>query len=185
MLRSTGPITTLALALILVGCSDAQRVGKHEFLVDDANLVPKSSYPFFLPRSEDDGFIFILNPDAARTEQRSVLVEERDKICDRAKGAKAFVNSTICARQKVEWLGRRWVRSGDDTFWTYSPETPSSSPAPFISCFKMEIRGHPGLCHATVAAGDLVLTIGLNDDEVPALENTYRQTVSALKRWER
>lgn len=184
--QMTEPAYTFAFttaAFLLVGCSDMQQVGSHRYRVPAENLVSKSSYPFFLPPSSDDGFIFILNPGALLTEQHSVLVQERSTICSKAKGREVHVNSTVCAAHKVEWRRRRWLRNGDETFWTYSPETPSRSPAPFVSCHKMEITGHTGLCSATVGADDLVLTIGLNADDLPALDDIYEQSVSALRAW--
>jgi hypothetical protein len=175
----------VVLAVFLLGgCGDElERVGSHRFRVPAENLVPESARPFFLPPPREDGFIFLLNPSAPLAEQRSVLVQERSTICDRARGLKAYVNSTICAKEEVEWRGRGWLRSGDDTNWTYSPGTASGSPAPFVSCIKMTIPGHPGLCSATLPAEDLALTISLNADELPALEAAYNRAVSALRTW--
>lgn len=159
-------------------------MGNHRFRVPPEHLVPESTYPFFLPPPSEDGFIFLLNPTAARTEQHSVLVQKREIICARARGSKARVNSTICAPEQVEWRGHRWLRNGNETHWTYSPEMPSGSPAPFVSCFKITIPDHPGLCGAILPADDLALTISLNADELPALEGTYERAVSALRAWE-
>lgn len=171
-------------AIILGGCNETERVGSHRFHVPSESLVPESDRPFFLPPAGEDGFIFKLNPTAALTEQRSVLVRELAMVCDRARGLKVHVNSTVCAAEDVSWRGRRWLKHGDETFWTFSPETPSGSPAPFVSCFNMEMPGHPGLCHATLAADDLALTISLNADELSSLEATYDSAVSKLRTWE-
>lgn len=174
----------LLVALTLGGCTEPERAGNHRFQVPAENLVPESDRPFYLPPAKEDGFIFTLDPTATLTGQRSVLVQKLAMVCDRARGLKAHVNSTICAAQDVEWRGQRWLRHGDETQWTYSPETPGGSPAPFVSCFKMTIPGHPGLCQATLAADDLALTISLNADEIPSLEATYDSAVSALSSWE-
>jgi hypothetical protein len=48
----------------------------------------------------------------------------------------------------------------------------------------MEIQGHAGLCTAVLPFGDLALTIALNADEVPELEDRFDQAVSALTRWQ-
>lgn len=173
-----------AAALLLAGCADAQQqVAGHLYNVPTANLISKSSYPFFLPKSQDDGFIFILNPEAELRQQRSVLVQEREAVCARANGA-GYVSRTICGPQQVAWKGLGWVRKGDETFWTYSPDTPRDADAPFISCHSMEVEGHPGRCSATLALDSLVLTIGLNDDELPRLEATYQRAASMLRSWE-
>lgn len=173
-----------ATALFLAGCTDGQQqVAGHRYDVPVANLIAANSNPFFLPKSKDDGFIFILNPQAALRQQRTVLVQDREGVCRRANGG-GYVSRTICGPNKVEWQGYEWLRNGDDTFWTYSPNTSSEANAPFVSCFKMQLEGHPGLCSATLGLDDLVLTIGLNDDELSALEATYQRAVSMLRSWE-
>jgi len=48
----------------------------------------------------------------------------------------------------------------------------------------MEIKGHSGLCSAVLDLGDLVVTISLNDDELPALEEIYERAASLLRSWE-
>ena len=74
-----------ATALLLAGCTKAQQqvAGRH-FNVPSANLIPKSDYPFFLPKSQDQSFIFILNPEAELRQRTSVLVQERVAVCERA-----------------------------------------------------------------------------------------------------
>ncbi|GEM_PF-4029357 len=187
---SAAPRTLLALSIavsataLLLSCAKAQQqVANHRYDVPFANLISKSDYPFFLPKSEDDGFIFILNPQADLRERRSVLVQERESVCIRANGG-GYVSRTICGAQNVEWKGHGWRRQGDDTFWTYSPATPAGANAPFVSCHKMEIKGHSGLCSAVLDLGDLVVTISLNDDELPALEEIYERAASLLRSWE-
>lgn len=173
-----------ATALTLGGCANAQQqVAGHRYNVPPANLIPQSDYPFFLPKPEDEGFIFILNPQAELRQQRSVLVEDRESVCIRANGG-GYVSRTICGAQRVEWKGHGWRRKGDDTWWTYSPDTPAGVNAPFVSCHKMQIEGHSGLCSAVLDFGDLVLTISLNDEELPALEETYERAASLLRSWE-
>jgi len=173
-----------ATALLLSGCANAkQQVAGHRFEVPSVNLVPESDYPFFFPKAHDEGFIFILNPGAELRQRRAVLVQERKTVCARANGG-GYVSQTICAPNEVEWQGQRWVKKGDETFWTYSPETPAGSDAPFVSCHKMQIEGQPGLCTAILALGDLVLMIGLDDDELPELEATYKRAASMLRAWE-
>ena len=94
--RATHSLYSYALlfvAILLGGCGEGvERVGEHRFLVPKESLVPENSYPFFLPPPKEDGFIFLLNPSAEVTEQRSVLVQEREVVCARASGLKARVN---------------------------------------------------------------------------------------------
>lgn len=171
-------------ALLLGGCANAeQQVAGHRYGVSSAHLVPKSDYPFFLPKSQDEGFIFTLNPEAELRQQRSVLVQSRVNVCERANGS-GYVSRTVCGPQTVEWQGHGWRRTGDDTWWTYSPDPPAAVDAPFVSCHKMQIEGHPGLCKASLPSGDLLLTISLNDDELHKLGETFQRAVSLLKEWE-
>jgi len=173
-----------ATALLLASCTNGQQqVSDHRYDVPVANLIAESSYPFFLPRSKGDGFIFVLNPTAELQEQTTVLVQDREEVCRQAQGG-GYVSKTICGPKKIEWRGRDWIRNGDDRSWTYSPNISSGQEAPFVSCFKMQIEGHSGLCSATLDLDDLVLTIGLDDDELPTLEATYQRAVSMLRSWE-
>ena len=173
-----------ATALLLAGCANAhQRVAGHKFDVPSTNLISKSDYPFFLPKSKDEGFTFIVNPETDLRQQKSVSVQSLKTVCARANG-RGYVSRTICGPQKLEWRGRKWVKKGDETYWTYSPEAPSARDAPFVSCHRMQIEGHPGLCKATLALEDLVLTISLDDDEISELEATYWQVESMLRSWE-
>ena len=177
-------LTALMLfAAIPTACEGTQKVGSHRFYVPSDNLISKGSYPFFLPQSDEEEFIFILNPLEPFTEQHSVLVQELANICERAKGSDAYVNSTICAPTAVAWSDQKWVRVGDDTFWQYRPKNAPNS-AYFVSCHKMEIPGQSGLCHATLPFGDLALDIGFDDDELPTLGQLYLEAGSKLKAWE-
>lgn len=177
-------LTAGATVLALCGCAnEQQRVAGHYYEVPDANLIPLNAYPFFLPKSEIEGFIFVLNPDAELRQQRSALVQDRERLCARANGH-GYVSQTICGSQSIEWKDRGWRKTGDETFWTYSPDTTPAADAPFVTCHKMEIDGHPGLCAASLPLGDLVLTISLNDDELPTLEAIYQRAATMLLSWE-
>lgn len=183
-LSSCGYIGAITV-LLLSGCADAQQqqVAGHRFNVPAASLISKSDYPFFLPKSQDEGFIFVLNPHAELRQRRTVLVQEKEAVCARVNG-EGYVSRAICGPRIIEWEDHGWVRSGDEIFWTYSPDTPSGEDAPFVSCHRMEIEGHSGLCKATLTLGDLMLTISLNDDELPALADTYENAASLLRSWE-
>ncbi len=111
------------------------------------------------------------------------MVEDREKMCKRANGG-GYVSQTICGSQSVDWRGQGWRKTGDDIFWNYSPDTLSDADAPFVTCHKMEIEGHSGLCTATLPFGNLVLSISLDDDELPYLDATYERAVSMLRSWE-
>ncbi|MGU3455652.1 hypothetical protein ACLBV5_05000 [Brevundimonas sp. M1A4_2e] len=173
-----------ATALLLVSCTNGQhQVSGHRYDVPVAYLIPGSSFPFFLPEPKDEGFLFILNPEADLRRRILVVVEGRAEVCRRANGS-GYVSKTICSPKPIEWQGHEWLRNGDDTFWTYSPNTSSGANTPFISCFKMETEGRSGLCSATLGVDDLALTIKLKDDEIPALEATFQKAMAMLRSWE-
>lgn len=173
-----------ATALLLAGCNNGhKKVSSHRYDVPVANIISGSSFPFFLPKIKDEGFIFILNPEDDIRQRIFVTVEGRSEVCRRANGS-GYVSKTICGPKPIEWQGHEWIRNGDDTFWTYSPNTSSGAHARFVSCFKMEIEGRSDICSAILGVDDLALTIKLNDDELPALEATYQKAVAMLRSWE-
>ena len=171
-------------ALLMSSCANVQHeVAGHRYNVPEASLIPTSAYPFFLPKTRGNAFIFYLNPQAEIRERRTVLVEGREEVCASANGG-GYVSRTICGQDQIRWQGFDWIKTGDEVFWTYSPDNPDSTDSPFIACHKMEIEGHSGMCSATVPLGDLVLTIGLDDDEVPELQKIYRRAAFLLRSWE-
>jgi hypothetical protein len=173
----------LAIGMATAGCDGVQIVGDHRYAVPSTYLIPRSDYPFFLPRSKkNDGFIFDLDPNAAPPKRHSVVVEDRASICATARGTAAYIARSACT--DTPWRGKAWSRDGDGIFWNYSPSTSARKSAPFVSCFKMQISGHPGLCHATLPWKDHLLTIGLYDDEVPRIDQLYDRATALLTAWQ-
>jgi hypothetical protein len=174
----------LLACLACCGCGGEQveRVGNHRFAIAAKNRIPASAWPAFLPRSSDDGISFVLNPNAALPERIIVGVDARESVCRRAAGGPADVNATICSTFPLRWRGRRLYRSGDEVFWQYAP-SPSGTPV-IARCSPASKRGN-GLCQATLPLGDLILTLHLNDSELPRLEADYDAAASLLHGWER
>lgn len=177
-----------ALPLAVIGCGPRDLVGTHSFDVPEAHAVPQSAWPFWLPRSDEQGFLFTLNPRAAPPDQVIVGVSSREDVCRRAAASAAYVNDTVCSSRPFRWEGQPRHRTGDGQFWTYvltesGPATAASRPQVVVSCFAMG-GGIPGRCTAIVPFGDLVLTLSMADPEVPRLEPAYRQATGLLQEWE-
>jgi len=178
---------------VLVACSacaqsKTEQAGGHRYAVADGHAVTEGDWPFFLPRSEEDGFTFVLNPKAALPHQILVGVDTKANVCRRAAGTKAYVNSTVCTASPLRWRDQELLRSGDETLWTYAlngpPAAPSKGRAILISC--SQISGPAkGLCMAPLPFGDLVITLHLQDAEVHRLGIDYDAATALLRSWER
>jgi hypothetical protein len=176
-------VATAAIATSF-GCakSKAEQAGSHRFAVPEDYRIPESDRPFFLPRSENDGFTFILNPTAALPQQILVGVDTKANICGRAAGTKAYVNSTVCSAAPLHWRGRDLHRSGDAVFWNYA--LAGSGQAVLINCSQVSGPAK-GLCMASLPFEDLVLTLHINDAEVGRLTADYDAATGLLRAWER
>ncbi len=176
----------LTAAFSLAACNNVQNEGGFQFQVPEENLISKSDYPFFLAGWPDtDGFIFILNPEAPLQKHVSVVVSDREDVCANANETNAYVNTSACAPSSIDWRNGPLVRHGDASFWTYSVAAiPDDKPAIFVSCHAMSLEGHPGICTATLPFKSLVLSIGVDDDEVPNLDRVFDRTVTVLENWE-
>ena len=183
--RKRSKFTVLVATFALAGCSNVQNVGGKQFDIPQKNLVAKSSYPFFLVGWPDqDGFIFILNPDDILQRQISVLVSNWVDVCANARGSTAFVNSSVCSKTATDWRKKPLKRAGDETFWTYGVVDPKTNErAIFVSCHKMEVKGHSGLCTATLPFENLVYSIGLSDSDVPNLSRFFDEATILLTKW--
>ncbi len=158
------------------------------FDVPKDNDISDSEAPFFLPALDpNDGFSFYLNPEATLPERNLVGVASRKRMCARAAGTQARVNSTVCASHPLSWRGRPLRKVNDGVFWTYDlpAEKGEKSPPVLASCSAMSEGTRPGLCTANLPYGDIVLTIHLRDNQVSSLEALYDQSTASLRAWER
>lgn len=175
---------------LLCGCSPnvTRKLDGRIFYVPKSYDGADSDKPFFLPTlNPDDGFSFTLNPQVALLDQNLITVASKKRICARAAGTKAQVNSTICATPPLSWQGLPLRKMTDGVFWTYDlPAAPEyASPRSLVSCFAMDERSEAGLCTASLPYGKLVLTVHLRDNQVGSLRSLYDQSVLHLREWER
>lgn len=182
--------TVLATASLVSGCSaSAQRTLEGRvFDIPKANVVLDSDAPFFLPAlNPRDGFSFYLNHEATLPDRNLVGVASKKRMCARAAGTEALVNSTVCANRPFSWRGRPIRKVTDGVFWTYQLPAGKGEMPPSVlaSCFAMAGGSRPGLCTAILPYDNLVLTIHFRDNQVGALQALYDQSATSLRRWER
>lgn len=187
-MRLTPPL--LLISCLLSACSgSAQRtLDGRVFDVPKTNDISDSDAPFFLPALDpNDGFSFYLNPDAGLPERNLVAVASRKRMCARAAGTEARINSTVCAARPPLWQHRPLLKVSDGVFWTYDlPAAAGQKRAPSLAgCSAMAGGTRPGLCTAVLPYGDLVLTIHFRDNQISSLEALYDQSTASLRRWER
>lgn len=184
-------IAALLMTASLVGACSASAQRSLEgrvFDVPKENDISGSEVPFFLPALDpNDGFSFDLNPEAALSERNLVGVASRKRMCARAAGTGALVNSTVCVSRPLSWRGRPLRKVSDGVFWTYKlpMENGEKSPPVLINCFAMNGGSRTGLCTASLPYDNLVLTIHFRDNQVGSLQALYDQSVASLRKWER
>lgn len=147
-----------AAAVLLAACSTKtkRRLGQHIFEVPEAYNVADDDAPFFLPALDpSDGFSFYLNPAAALPDRVLVGVASKDRMCARAAGTEARINSTVCASRPLAWRRKPLRKFSDSAFWTYDLPLEASrkqrtSRASLASCYAMAESAQPGLCMANL-----------------------------------
>jgi hypothetical protein len=180
----------VGVALVCSGCAggNVERAGNHRYAVPEGYRISGRARPVFLPLSEQDGFNFVLNPRAALPEQIIVGVDTKWNICRRAAGSQAYVNTTICGATPTRWRDGQLRRFGDETFWNYALAEPGAEndkpKAIAVSCSQVSGPAK-GLCIAPLPFGDLVLTLNINDKDIPKLAANYDAATALLRRWER
>jgi hypothetical protein len=181
---------SLLIASSLSACSAAaeRRLEGRVFDVPHANDISDTDAPFFLPALDpSDGFSFYINPEASLPERNLVGVASKKRMCARAAGTEALVNSTVCATRPPSWRGRPLRKVSDGVFWKYDlpAETGRKSSPSLASCSAMGGGSRPGLCTANLPYGDLVLTIHFRDNQVGSLQALYDRANASLQSWER
>jgi len=161
------------------GRAETLRIGTHWFEVPQSHLVSAD------PRNQ--GFLVQLEPEAALPDRINVAVESRERVCARAAGTSAGINSTICARRPVRWRGEAIERSGGQQTWKYvlrsaAENDGAETSIDLVRCFGNE---NGGLCLAVLPERDLVLSLWINDAEVRNLEQLFDRAVALLRSWER
>src|SRR3546814_10457301 len=95
---------SLSIVSLLSACSASaeRRLEGRVFDIPRANDISDNDKPFFLPALDpSDGFSFYLNPSASLPERNLVGVASKTRMCARAAGTEALVNSTVCASRPL------------------------------------------------------------------------------------
>lgn len=180
----------LLAAGVLSACSASaqRRLYGRVFDVPKANDIADSDGSFFLSTLDpNDGFSFYLNPDTSLAERNLVAVSSKKRMCARASGTEARINSTVCANRLLSWRDKPLRKVSDGVFWTYDlPVDVGQKPPPSLaSCFAMAGGSRRGLCTANLPYGDLVLTIHFRDNQIGSLQALYDESAARLRSWER
>src|SRR3546814_2949155 len=102
-------VTGVQACALPISCSASaeRRLEGRVFDIPRANDISDNDKPFFLPALDpSDGFSFYLNPSASLPERNLVGVASKKRMCARAAGTEALVNSTVCASRPLSWRGR-------------------------------------------------------------------------------
>src|SRR3546814_17444265 len=113
---------SLSIVSLLSACSASaeRRLEGRVFDIPRANDISDNDKPFFLPALDpSDGFSFYLNPSASLPERNLVGVASKKRMCARAAGTEALVNSTVCATLPLSWRARTHRKVSGGVFWTY------------------------------------------------------------------
>lgn len=184
---SIGILVVMASA----GCSDRNfstiTIDDHAFNVPHKYLI-EERIPW-LPRSEERGLLFHMNPNASIRERISVLIESREITC--RQGAASVQLARRCADQSdqietepINWESIKKIETdGDSTQWAYVHEEAGSAPITIASCFAMA-DGESGLCTVLASYGDLVYTFRVPDSEVARIPQIKRTISELLSAWD-
>lgn len=182
--------SSLLVTSLLGACSTSaeRRLEGRVFDIPKANDISDNDVPFFLPAlNPNDGFSFYLNPKATLPQRNLVHVASRQRLCARAAGTEALVNSTVCATRPISWRDRPLRKVSDGAFWIYDlpAEAGQKSPPSLVSCSAMGGGSRPGLCMASLPYDDLVVTVHFRDNQIGSLQALYDQSIARLRTWER
>src|SRR3546814_1453253 len=98
---------SLSIVSLLSACSASaeRRLEGRVFDIPRANDISDNDKPFFLPALDpSDGFSFYLNPSASLPERNLVGVASKKRMCARAAGTEALVNSTVRSEEHTSEL---------------------------------------------------------------------------------
>src|SRR4051812_19457181 len=115
-------IASLLIETLLCACSASaeRRLEVRVFDILKANDISDSDAPFFLPALDPgDGFSFYLNPEASLPERNLIRVASKKRMCARAAGTAARINTTVCATLSPPWRGQALRKVSEGVLWTY------------------------------------------------------------------
>jgi hypothetical protein len=181
-------IAGLAMSFMVVSCSgkmgmSLKTVGARTFEVPDKYVV-KHDFSF-LPKSQNDGLTFVLNPDAERQKQLVVGVDSAEDVCNRSGKPAVDMVPRACAAARGE-VGvappgklRKQLRfPDDDTQWDYHAE--NGGVVAMCTTGKDD-----GSCDATFAWKDLIVSISFGESDIGRLEALQREVDELLQSWSR
>lgn len=195
--RAARVMATCAM-LALCGCAGASEQGVsvdgYRFAVPAQHLVQGSI--FFLPKEQNDGLRFVLNPDAKLPAQHMVSIGPLSETCGSLRGgtmaSTQLADSCAAAKGAVEWqvLGatqalQRVYESGSTTEWHYREAQPGPAGQPKVVATCTAMADQDGLCISDGAYKHLVYSLHFRESELKNLGALHTQVRTLLRAWER
>lgn len=197
MMRGSKAVIMAGVLLMAIsGCSKSDvktvAIDGHVFSVPKKYLI-QGTIPW-LPESQHDGLMFVINPEAPLPEQNSVLIQSTSITChpqtapayDQLASAceaaeRGFENEAAEPRLELE----KFYENKGDPWWTYRLKDPGGKgPGATVASCSALANGN-GLCHALSNYGGLVYTVSLRDSEIARLPAIRRKVHELLSSWEK
>jgi hypothetical protein len=182
----------LLLCLLVAGCGKqgiTRSVGGHNFVVPPDHLI-RSNIPW-LPASQADGVMFIVNPSDPPQRQIIVLLQERGQVC--AGAANSAYLGSLCgepndggvfenANYKSDLSKTSPYKDGIESFYVSR-----SDPKRYIAiCTEPATPSDlGGLCSSASSYKNLKYTINFREKAISDLPGLMRSATSLLQSWER
>lgn len=186
--------TSILLLLLLSGCTPGNirkvSIDGHEFQVPKKNLARTS----WLHIGRNNGFLFVINPDAPLPRQISVLVQPIAAVCYPQNPPANNELATTCEAAKKGAKTEAWsdnfklekvVANKGDPWWIYRLKEPGmENPGKIIASCSAMASGD-GLCYSLNNYHNLIYNIGLNESELVHLPEIRKMIDQQLSSWEK
>ena len=174
------------------GCSDRETeaitIDDHVFEVPRQYLIEERI--FWLPQSEEEGVLFIMNPEAPIRERRSVLIESTSITCSPKTPPEYDYLASICEAAERQADDIQQTQSsplekehwnGDPTQWVYRLTDKRGKGRGDI----VATCSGNGLCYSLSNYADLVYNVSLRDSEIERLPAIRKRVHELLSSWEK
>jgi hypothetical protein len=164
-------------------------IGKHTFRVPEKYLV-KGSIPW-LPMSQHEGLMFVINPEARPQEQKIVTLGSTKTTCQPETQPTSNMLALACTASgdskispAANFTAKKVYPYKDVSFqWEYRANDKDGNSRTVASCTSID-NGKDGLCTSIGSYKDLVYSVGLRDSEVQHLPEIWAKVREMLVSWE-
>jgi hypothetical protein len=197
-MRLLGPLVISALVAVLAtfgGCHQKSNyryeVGGRTFQLPAQFLIVGG--PFWLQRGEADAPQLVLNPGARVQDHISALLQTASDVCNGVTAEKAGDYTALCrggggAERLLTTEEIRSARKVPDRYNVtrgYSTQArPDALQRLIAVCTPVSTAPGNDLCRHIYRDGDIMITIGLSEQQLTALPTIRKNLEQALKEWE-